>query len=85
MQGCLTELRPMMIPLVELKTDEISDFSYLSSIGNKYGDIYERQLECAMNSKLNHPNIPEWYNQEVKPCLGREKLWTINLLRSNTN
>ncbi len=49
----LVELRPHMIPLVELNTDEYEDFSYLSAIGNKYGDIYERQLELAMNSRLN--------------------------------
>lgn len=53
MQDCLTKLRPLMIPLVELKTDEIRDFSHLSAIGNKYGDIYERQLELSMNSRLN--------------------------------
>jgi len=39
-----------MIPLVELNTNEFNDKSYLSAIGNKYGDIYERQLELAMNS-----------------------------------
>lgn len=42
-----------MIPLVELKSDELLDFSHMSAIGNKYGDIYERQLELAMNSRLN--------------------------------
>jgi len=42
MQKLLTELRPQMIPLVELKTDEIKDMSFMSAIGNKYGDIYER-------------------------------------------
>jgi hypothetical protein len=41
MKRALTELRPHMIPLVELNNDEFSDMSYLSAIGNKYGDIYE--------------------------------------------
>ena len=42
MKLALTELRPHMIPLVELKSDELLDFSHMSAIGNKYGDIYER-------------------------------------------
>lgn len=37
----LIELRPHMIPLIELNYDSIVDNSYLSSIGNEYGDIYE--------------------------------------------
>lgn len=53
MKKAMTELRPHMIPLVELDTDELRDKSYLSAIGNKYGDIYEMQLELAMNSRLN--------------------------------
>jgi hypothetical protein len=44
MKHLLIELRPHMIPLVELKTNELFDQSYLSAIGNQYGDIYERQL-----------------------------------------
>lgn len=74
MQDCLTKLRPMMIPLVELHSDEYNDKSYLSAIGNKYGDIYERQLELAMNSQLNKtPKAPFW-DEVIKPMLGREKL-----------
>jgi len=42
MKVILVKLRPHMIPLIELKTDEFFDMSYLSAIGNKYGDIYER-------------------------------------------
>jgi hypothetical protein len=42
-----------MIPLTELNSDEIIDMSHLSAIGNKWGDIYEAQLERAMGSKLN--------------------------------
>ena len=41
MKVSLKELRPHMIPLVELNTDELLDMSHLSAIGNKYGDIYE--------------------------------------------
>jgi hypothetical protein len=42
-----------MIPLVELNMDDLIDMSHLSAIGNKYGDIYETQLDRAMNSRLN--------------------------------
>jgi hypothetical protein len=41
MKVLLKELRPHMIPLIELNTDELLDMSHLSAIGNKYGDIYE--------------------------------------------
>jgi hypothetical protein len=41
MKNALEELRPHMIPLVELDSDELVDQSHLSAIGNKYGDIYE--------------------------------------------
>ena len=60
-----------MIPLVELKPNEIFDKSYLSAIGNKYGDIYERQLELAMNSRLNQSPKPEFWDSHVKPAMGR--------------
>jgi acyl-CoA oxidase len=74
MQKCLLQLRPQIISLVELETDELYDQSYLSAIGNKYGDIYERQLELARGSRLNHPNVPEWWQKEVKPLMGTYKL-----------
>ena len=41
MKKLLTELRPHMLSLTELNSDEILDMSYLSAIGNKWGDIYE--------------------------------------------
>jgi hypothetical protein len=41
MKECLIELRPHMVSLVELNTRSEVDMSYLSAIGNEYGDIYE--------------------------------------------
>lgn len=41
MKKCLVELRPHMVSLTELNSDEIVDMSNLSAIGNKWGDIYE--------------------------------------------
>jgi len=41
MKVALQELRPHMIPLVELDSDEFRDKSSTSAIGNKWGDIYE--------------------------------------------
>ena len=60
--------------MVELKSDEIFDRSYLSAIGNKYGDIYERQLELAMGSRLNKKAKPDFWDSHVKPAMGRPKL-----------
>jgi len=39
--GCLFQLRPHLIPLVELKDLDKEDSWNVSTIGNKYGDIYE--------------------------------------------
>lgn len=55
--------------LVELNSEEEIDMSYMSAIGNKYGDIYERQLELAMNSRLNRRPKPEYWDSLVKPLL----------------
>ena len=57
----LTDLRPQMVPLVEV-SDKFTDFT-LSSIGNKYGDIYETQFECASSKKnpLNKELVPSFY------------------------
>ena len=43
-----------MISLTELVTTPEMDMSYLSAIGNEYGDIYETQLEWAMKSRLKY-------------------------------
>ena len=72
MKVILVKLRPHMIPLIELKTDEFFDMSYLSAIGNKYGDIYERQLELAMNSRFNQKPKVDWWDSLVKPILKNE-------------
>lgn len=70
MKQLVVELRPHMIPLVELNVDELIDMSHLSAIGNKYGDIYEAQLERAMNSRLNQKPKPEYWDSLVKPLMG---------------
>ena len=41
----LIDLRPQMIPLVEVSSKY--DNGLISAIGNKEGDIYETFLECA--------------------------------------
>ena len=73
MKLAVNELRPYMIGLVELGSDELQDMSHLSAIGNKYGDIYERQLELAMNSRLNKKPKPDYWDSLVKPILKYEK------------
>lgn len=47
----ITKLRPQLLPLTESAFN--SDLIIPSSIGNFYGDIYEKQLELAMNSQMN--------------------------------
>ena len=73
MKKCLIELRPHMVPLTELNSDELVDMSNLSAIGNKWGDIYEAQLERAINSRLNRQPKPDYWDTLVKPIM-RAKL-----------
>jgi hypothetical protein len=40
-----------------------------SVIGNKYGDIYEAQLQTAMNSRLNQTPVPAFYEKYMKPTM----------------
>lgn len=56
-----------MVPLVELDTDSNQDQTYLSCIGNEYGDIYETQLEWAMESRMNHKERPEYFEELILP------------------
>lgn len=67
MKKVLKELRPHMVSLAELDTTPEMDMSYLSAIGNEYGDIYETQLEWAMNSRLNKNPIPDYFHTIIKP------------------
>ena len=69
MKKALTDLRPQIVPLTELNSDEIIDMSHLSSIGNKWGDIYESQLERAINSRLNQQPKPDYWDTLVKPLM----------------
>ena len=45
------DLRPNMIGLVEYGKSR--EMAIVSTIGNEYGDIYEKQLEVAKASRLN--------------------------------
>ena len=74
MKQALKDLRPHMIPLTELDTTPELDMSYLSAIGNEYGDIYETQLEWAMKSRLNKNPIPDYFHTIIKPISKGEKL-----------
>lgn len=74
--SCLLELRPQMIPLVELNDLSKEDSWNVSTIGNKYGDIYETQLEVAKNSRLNTGRPPPYFERLMKPLIkgGHAKL-----------
>ena len=70
MHALLTELRPQMIPLVESFAIDACDYN---TIGNKYGDIYELQLELAKRSKLNKHQVPSFYEKYMKPTMNMHK------------
>ena len=70
MHMVLTELRPHMVPLVEAFTIDAQDFNV---IGNKYGDIYELQLDTAKNSRLNRTPVPPYYEKYMKPTMTMHK------------
>jgi hypothetical protein len=74
MKFAVKEVRPQIVPLTELATAEEEDLTYLSAIGNKYGDIYERQLELAMGSRLNRNVKPPYWDSLVKPIIQKAKL-----------
>ena len=59
-----------MIPLAETfpNLDQI-----YSTIGNKWGDIYEAQLDFAKNSKLNKNLVPSYYETLMKPVMTLRK------------
>jgi hypothetical protein len=61
------ELRPQMIPLVEVCgfPDEV----LCSAIGNSYGDIYETQLRWAKESKYNKDEVPPMFEKLIKPFM----------------
>jgi len=67
----LLRLRPQAISLVE--SFPIADEIVCSAVGNSYGDIYEKHLECAMNSRLNKTKqgdaIPDGYLELMTPIL----------------
>lgn len=67
----LVELRPHMIPIVESMQllDGVTD----SVIGNKFGDIYETQLEKAKKSNLNKNPVPPYFETLMKPTMNMRK------------
>ena len=66
---CLRELRPHMLPLVEISDVVQEDAWNISTIGNRFGDIYETQLEVAKNSRLNTGKPPPYYEKLMKPIM----------------
>ena len=60
-----------MLGLVEFSPN--IEASMASTIGNKYGDIYEQQLDIAKASKLNRNEIPPYYESLMKKTMGMRK------------
>ena len=70
LQKLLIELRPHMVPLVESFAVDSSDYNV---IGNRYGDIYELQLETSRQAPINKVLVPSYYHKYMKPCLNMYK------------
>jgi len=68
----LQQLRPHMVNLVE--TSQSVETYNISFIGNKHGDIYEKQLEHMMGTKLNEKPRPRYYEKYMKPVMTHPKL-----------
>lgn len=62
----LVDLRPHVIPILEFSP---AHDDFLSTIGNKYGDIYETAFETAKNSNLNKKPVPDYYETHMKPIM----------------
>ena len=65
----MKDLRPNMIGLVEF----CPIIDETSTIGNKFGDIYETQLEVAKASRLNKNVVPPYYETLMKPTMTMRK------------
>ena len=67
----LKRIRPQAISIIE--AFPLADEILLSAIGNSYGDIYYKHLECAMNSRLNKTKdgdaIPDGFLELMIPVL----------------
>lgn len=66
----LVELRPHMVPLVETFSIDAQDYNV---IGNKFGDIYELQLDTAKRAKINSKVVPPFYEKYMKPTMKMHK------------
>jgi len=67
MNSMAMELRPQMIPLIEVIG--FPDEMICSAIGNSYGDIYETQLRWAKESKYNKEEVPPMFESLIKPFM----------------
>ena len=61
----LKTIRPQILPLIEWYG--INDNILNSTIGNSYGDIYEMQLETAVNSELNKRDMFPDFEKYMQP------------------
>lgn len=61
----LVKLRPQILSLIE--SFDNNDNILNSCIGNSYGDIYENQLECAVNSELNKRDMFPDFEKYMQP------------------
>ena len=63
----VAKLRPQIVNLCE--SFYLPDEMTPSVIGNKYGDIYELQLEMAQKSRLNKDEVVPYFDELIKPII----------------
>lgn len=63
---CLKEMRPHMVPLAETFAPNAV---FKSTIGNEFGDIYEKQFEVAKNSRLNRDAVLPYHKETFLPLI----------------
>lgn len=64
-KSLLKAIRPQVLALIECYG--INDNILNSTIGNSYGDIYETQLETAVNSELNKRDMFPDFEKYMQP------------------
>lgn len=70
MRSLAEQLRPNLLNLVE--AHGATDDMIMSAIGNKYGDIYEKQLQLAKGSRLNQTKVhPAWKENMLPIVMGK--------------
>ncbi len=73
----LTQLRPDAVALVD--SFNISDFELNSAIGRHDGKAYETLLDWAKKDPFNQKDVPDGYEQYLRPLFKKEGVFKSSL------